>query len=220
MNDSGTDTHEFGAAISAAAQTVRAPHALRTRIESQRAPAARRPPLRRPLLGFAGAGVAAIVVALVLALGGSSAPTVAQAADASLRPAADGAPVEDAHHRALLKAGVDGVRFPQWEYALHWYPSGTRHDEIGGDRPATTVFYDGARGVRIGYTIVSGPALDVPKGARTVRRGGVAYSVLRHGGATVVTWRRSGHTCVLAGRGVPAERMVSLAAWDGGSSPA
>lgn len=219
MNDAGTDTHEFGAAIRAAAQTVQAPEALRGRIEAQRAPKARRPALRTrrlgPVLGFAGAGVAVIVVALVLAFGGSAAPTFSQAAAAALNAPSGPAPAEDPHHRGLLEASVDGVRFPQWEYAFRWYPSGTRHDDLGG-RPATTVYYD--RGAaRIGYTIVSGRGLDVPKNARVVRHDGVDYAVLRRGGATVVTWRRNGHTCVLAGTGVPTPRLLALASSDDGT---
>jgi hypothetical protein len=220
MNDAGTDTHELGAAIRAAAQTVHAPEALRGRIEAQRAPKVRRrQPVRRPLLGFAGAGLAAAVVAIVLAAGGSSAPTFSQAASAALSPPAGPAPAEDAHHRGLLKASVDRVRFPQWEYAFRWYPTGTRHDTLGDGRRATTVYYD--RGaLRIGYTIVSGAALPVPQDARTVRRNGVDYNVLRRGGATLVTWRRAGHTCVLAASGVPVARMVALAAWDGAGTNA
>ena len=56
----------------------------------------------------------------------------------------------------------------------------------------------------------------MPDGARRVRRGALPLAVLRHGGAAVVTWRRDGHTCVLASRQASAERLVRLAAWTGG----
>jgi hypothetical protein len=46
-----------------------------------------------------------------------------------------------------------------------------------------------------------------------VRRWGVSYRVLSHDGATVVAWQRDGHLCVMAGRGVSARTLVSLAGW-------
>jgi hypothetical protein len=42
----------------------------------------------------------------------------------------------------------------------------------------------------------------------------VSYRVLAHDGATVVTWRRDGHLCVVAGRGVSARTLIGLASWD------
>ncbi|HEY3186282.1 MAG TPA: hypothetical protein VGJ70_02325, partial [Solirubrobacteraceae bacterium] len=55
-----------------------------------------------------------------------------------------------------------------------------------------------------------------PDGARRVRRGALPLAVLQHRGATVVTWRRDGHTCVLASREAGVARLVRLAAWTGG----
>jgi hypothetical protein len=37
--------------------------------------------------------------------------------------------------------------------------------------------------------------------------------VLRSGAATIVTWLRDGHTCVLAARGVDASVLLRLATW-------
>ena len=42
---------------------------------------------------------------------------------------------------------------------------------------------------------------------------GTAYAVGHRGGGTVVSWERSGHTCVIAARGVPVRQLVGLAAW-------
>ncbi|HEX2504193.1 MAG TPA: hypothetical protein VHK00_09620, partial [Miltoncostaeaceae bacterium] len=42
---------------------------------------------------------------------------------------------------------------------------GERSDTIEG-RQAATVYYSGPRGARVAYTIVAGPALDWPEGAR------------------------------------------------------
>jgi hypothetical protein len=77
-----------------------------------------------------------------------------------------------------------------------------------------TVEYRGRR-QRVGYTIVAGPALAVPGEAQRVRRGSLGLAVVRRDGATVVTWRRAGHTCVLASRDAPARRLLDLAAWTG-----
>jgi hypothetical protein len=38
--------------------------------------------------------------------------------------------------------------------------------------------------------------------------------VLSQSGATIVTWQRGGHLCVVSGRGVSAHTLLSLASWD------
>jgi hypothetical protein len=87
-----------------------------------------------------------------------------------------------------------------------------RHDTVGG-RAATTVTYRGPAG-DVGYTIVDGAPLPEPEGARRVVSAGVPMRVFTKDGATVVTWRRGGHTCILAGRGRDAEaRLVAFASW-------
>jgi hypothetical protein len=67
----------------------------------------------------------------------------------------------------------------------------------------------------VGYTIVDGAPLPEPGDARTVMAAGTKLKVYKtDGGATVVTWRRDGHTCVLAGRGAGVERqLVRFATW-------
>jgi hypothetical protein len=136
---------------------------------------------------------------------------VQQAAALALSPATTGAPAESHAHRAQLAASVDGVAFPYWKERFGWRSSGARGDRLGG-RAVTTVFYTDTQGRRIGYAIVSGRAPTTSGGA-TITRWGVSYRVLTHNDATVVTWQRDGHLCVMAGRGVSAGTLVSLASW-------
>jgi hypothetical protein len=74
-----------------------------------------------------------------------------------------------------------------------------------------TVYYDW-KGKRIAYTIVAAPALRTPA-AQVTHLNGTELRTLKVDGRLVVTWRRAGHTCVLSGAGVPAERLQRLAAW-------
>jgi hypothetical protein len=106
---------------------------------------------------------------------------------------------------------VDGIHFPYWEHALGWRASGARVDEVAGHQ-STTVFYTSAGNARVGYTILAGRALPVPAG-QTLDRGGIVFHVLGNHGTTVLTWRRAGHTCILAARGVPPGTLARLASW-------
>jgi hypothetical protein len=215
------DTEPLATAIQAAVADIRAPAPLRARIEAERE--SRRAPRRRsaPVLALAGGAAvlacSAVLVLVIGLLGGDEnrveGPTMALAADATLRPASGPAPEEDAADPVLLRAGINGLRFPYWdEFGLEG--TAVRREAIGGRR-AMTVVYEG-RGQRIGYTIIAGPAIAIPEGARQVRRGSLPLSVLERSGATVVTWRRAGHTCVLASRQADARRLLQLAAWTGG----
>ena len=143
----------------------------------------------------------------------SSAPSVDDAVALALAPATAPAPAVDPDDMHLVRARIGGITFPNYTYAWpKWTTAGARRDRISG-RDATTVIYRGPRG-DVGYTIVDGKPLDPPSGARRVRAGGVDLSVLRRDGATVVTWQRDGHTCVLAGRGAGVERqLVRFASW-------
>jgi hypothetical protein len=40
------------------------------------------------------------------------------------------------------------------------------------------------------------------------------FTVTAKDGATIVTWLRDGHTCILAAKGVDARVLLKLAAWD------
>jgi hypothetical protein len=199
-----------------AAVGVRAPASLHRQVEAMFAPTRRgnRRRFAMPRVGLAvaaAAALAAAAVAIGLSGGGSSGLSVQQAAALTLSPATGPAPAEDEAHRAQLAVAVDGVPFPYWKERFGWRSSGTRSDLVGG-RSVTTVFYSNAAGRRIGYAIVSGRAPTTHAGT-VVRRWGVSYRVLAHDGATVVTWQRGGHLCVVAGREVSAHTLLSLASW-------
>jgi hypothetical protein len=210
------DTEAIGRAIRAAAQGVQAPATLRERLGSQRAGDGRRGAWRlggRPALA---AGVVAVAAALVLAVGaltgGGAGPSLDDAAALALaRPTQPPPPVDPAN-AALVRAQVGGVPFPNyaWSWAA-WRTAGARQDRVGG-RDATTVVYRGPAG-DVGYTIVGGRPLEIPAGARHMTVAGVDLAVVRHGGATVMTWRRGGHTCVLAARSASVEQLARFATY-------
>ena len=194
-----------------------APDRLRARVHAMGAKS--RPTHRRWLMPAGGlaAAAAAVAAALVLAIGGNAAaPTVADAAALTVRPAVASAPAPE-QSRPLLEASVGGIAFPDWAAAFGWRAVGQRTDKLDG-RHTVTVFY--AKGSkRIGYTIVDGTALAWPDGARQTIRRGTDVRSIELSGRTVVTWRRDGHSCVMsAGKGVSRSELVTLAAWrDGGS---
>ncbi len=199
--------------VAAAVARERAPLALRESLAARRS-TRRRPPLA--LLAPVGVGLAAFLAAMVLVLsGGSGPPTVSAVSLIALRGPQLGAPATQPGNPDLLTTKADGIVFPEWR-KLDWPASGARTDTLE-DRTLTTVFYRGRRGSQVGYTIVSGGALDVPDGKRRMV-GGVRYTVIEDGGRRIVTWERDGKTCVLSGPdGVPAERMLALAAWKAAS---
>jgi hypothetical protein len=162
----------------------------------------------------AGTAVALAAAALAIGLLGGSSPglSVQRAAALTLSRATMPAPAESRSDRAQLAIAVGGVSFPYWKERFGWRSTGVRSDHLGG-HAVTTVFYANAEGVRIGYAIASGTAPAV-QGGSVVRRWGVPYRVLSHDGAVVVTWRRAGHLCVVSGRGVSAQTLLSLASWD------
>lgn len=164
------------------------------------------------------AAAALVVVALVAVLlssGSSSKPTVNQAALLALRQPTEPSPAESPGSKPTLQRQAAGIPFPYWKHELGWTTSGARVDRFAG-RPATTVFYSAPKPsggtARVGYTILSGTALPLPK-APAVEHHGVRYYVLSDHGATVVTWRRDGHTCILAARGLAPQTLLHLAAW-------
>jgi hypothetical protein len=221
MTQSEHDTEPLGNAIRAAVADVRAPAPLRVRIEAEReARHARR--RRMPVVAVAGAAAvmacSAVLVLVIGVLGGEAdrfeGPTMALAANAALRPATGAAPEEDERNPVLVRAGINGLRFPYWDDEFGLKATALRRETIGGRRAMTVVY--GGRGQRIGYTIVAGAAIPVPDDAQAVRRGSLPLAVFQRSGATIVTWRRSGHTCVLASRQADARRLLQLAAWTGG----
>ncbi|MGD9694268.1 MAG: hypothetical protein AB7V42_01230 [Thermoleophilia bacterium] len=194
---------------SAEAAGAGAPLALRERL----AQGTRARPLRRGLLA-GGVAVAAVAVALLALLlpSGSGGPTLAGAVDLATRSAGP-SPAPDPAVPVLYEGAVDGVAFPVWTDEFGWRPDGARTDDLDG-REAGTLWY-AKEGRRIAYTIVAGAALDVPDGAGAVSRDGVALRVLTRGDRLVVTWLRSGRTCVLSGVGVDEDTLLKLAVWKG-----
>ena len=94
------------------------------------------------------------------------------------------------------------MAFPEWGAKFGWETTGIREGEVEG-RDATTVYYE-KEGKTLAYTIVGGDALDVPDDAKTVTAEGTRINLFRTGdGRPAATWERDGHTCVLAGAGVP-----------------
>ena len=136
-------------------------------------------------------------------------PTLAQTVRVTLAAATYPAPAE--RDTTTLRAVTAGISFPYWQKTVGWRAVGARTDRIDG-RYIQTVFY-GWRGSRVGYAIVSGAAVPVA-GGRAVTRGGVLYSFVHRGSAAAVTWLRSGHTCVIAGRGVSEATLLALATAD------
>ncbi len=207
---------------------VRAPDELQRKVDAlidARSPAARRglsadregPTGRsRFALGFAAtiaiAAVLVVVVAGGLSGGGSTTPSVRQTAALTLRGATAPAPAESMSHRGQLAVAVDGVAFPYWEDHFGWRSTGARSDRVGG-RAVTTVFYEDARGRRLGYAIVAGAPAPQTSGGAVVWRKGVPYRLLSENGTHVITWLRNGHLCVVSGRGVDNATLLRLASW-------
>ena len=176
-------------------------------------PAAARRPARRLVPAAALAAVLAALLVLAT-LGGDPAPE--RAADTAQLPATEPPPAASG---PVLRAEVDGVSFPDWGPEFGWHATGMRRDEIDGRR-TTTVFYE-HEGHRLAYTIVAGPALPRPDGARTVERDGLSMSVYRdpaHGGHDVAVFERGGRTCVVAGHVLELSTLLKLAAWTGGGN--
>jgi hypothetical protein len=198
---------------------VRAPQELHERIEALVA-ARTSAPRRQPATmrwGLSGAvAVAAIVAVLVVSLsgGGNSALTLRRAIALTLRPATMAAPIENPHNGTMLEASVDGVAFPYWEESFGWRSTGARTDRMGG-RTVTTVYYADSHHHWIGYAIVAGTPAPPVGGGVIVQRDGTPYRFLTEDGAQVVTWLRDGHLCVVAGHGVSASTLLSLASWHG-----
>jgi hypothetical protein len=212
------------AAIRAASAEAHAPTKLRERVaalergkpaddqRAERAPAERSWWARWPAVATAGAVAVAAVLALVVLPAGE--PAVDEAAQLATRPASEPAPATQEGQPTLLATSFEGLAYPDWEREFGWRAVGERSDELEG-RTTHTLFYENPEGRRIGYTIVSGDALDAPSGGKRTVVDGVELTAFAAEGASAVTWLRDGHSCVLAGEGVERSRLLELAAWKG-----
>jgi hypothetical protein len=140
--------------------------------------------------------------------GGTAAPSARDAATVALRQPTNPAPAASAGGETLT-AHAGPIAFPTWT-RVGWHAVGARTDTVAGHE-LRTVFYADAAGRRIGYAIADAQ-LPVAGGQLVVRRG-AQLRVLDRGATSVVTWRRDGRTCVLAGRGVPVGRLLTLASY-------
>jgi hypothetical protein len=195
-----------------------APPALRARIESLRSRPEPRMRVRRAgIAGAFAAAAAAVAIALVAVLpSGAGGPSLSEASAFTLKPATQAAPVHD--FDGTLELNVDGVPYPFWERDFGWKASGKRVDQIDG-RTATTVFYSKGS-LRVGYTIVTGKPVSVSGDPAVAVRNGVRFRSLPMRGATVLTWERKNHSCILSGRGVSRASLLKLASWkDAGELP-
>jgi hypothetical protein len=161
---------------------------------------------------LAAAAVLGVVAILALSTGGPASPTVIQASALALRPATLNAPDESPRSPGQLAISADGIPYPYWNRRFGWRTAGARSDRLGG-HTVTTVFYSNPGAGRIGYAIVGGRALPIPGESRAINSRGVHFWVLNSAGATVLTWRRAGHTCILVGSGVSAKTLLTLADW-------
>ena len=195
-----------------------APAALRARVDEltgagERSP--RRPLIhwRRALLLPGATALAVVVAAIVIVAGGtSSAPTVPQAAHLALAAATLPAPAVNPADATELKLTAAGIPFPNYGSSDLWAASGARTDRLDG-RTVTTVFYSDRTGDQVGYAIASGAPLAGARGT-AVRIYNTTFTLARQGQARLITWVRSGHTCVIAGRSVSYRTLQELAGAD------
>ncbi len=202
-----------------ASADVAAPDSLRRWLDQQTDGSPRKQPDRgwlrwRPRIAIPALaiGLAAVAAAVVVAVSGSAAPTLGQATQAALAPATLPPPSATAGGAMTIDVSAGGIPFPYWERTVGWRTTGARTDVLSG-RHAVTVFYGGHAGHRVGYTIVTGAPLAV-HGGTTVTHDGIPFTFIHDGSANVVTWVRSGHTCVIAGRQIDNQTLLKLATAD------
>jgi hypothetical protein len=176
----------------------------------------RRTAIWRPRASIGIVALAVVLIAVVsIGLHGRTAPTVGGTARLALAPATGPRPTlsrTDHEVLAIRPTGARSIPFPSYVRFTAWRPSGVRHDTLAG-RHVTTVFYS-VGGARVGYSVVSGAALAMPQGTTLRGPTGLRYVFVSSQGAQIITWRRDGHTCVIAGRSVARQTLLALAAAD------
>jgi hypothetical protein len=192
-----------------------APAPLRTRVDelTGSAPTRRGSRWRRAfVLPGATALAAAVAAVVILISGGGATPTVPVAARVALASATLPAPAVNPNEAQNLTLSAAGIPFPAWGPQKGWTADGARTDTVDG-RKITTVFYVGRTGKRIGYAITDGAPLSGVHG-QSVTRYGVRFTLQQSGPARLISWVRSGHTCVIAGRAVSYRALLALATAD------
>ena len=189
---------------------------LTPRLPSLRRRAAPRPSLRPTVAAASVVGALVVVLVVALFVDGPGESRVVQAAKLSLTPSTEPTPHTDEQQPALLRRSFAGVTFPAWSEKFGWHADGARSDELDG-RETATVFYRHTHH-RIGYTVISGRAIEPPEDAETLNAGGLELHRFRLGFQDVVTFERNGRTCVLSGDVHDPDTLVKLASWRGDGS--
>jgi hypothetical protein len=162
-------------------------------------------------LSLGGATVALVAICVLVLAGGEqvTAPSVSEAAArVALAPASPGSPA-DAPVAQVLAGSIDGVTHPYWADTTGWRATRARRDTLNG-HTITTVFYENAKGQRLGYAIAAGPPLPA-RGGHVIERDGTRMRVIHSPTSTIVTWLHGGHTCILAAHGVDGATLTALA---------
>ena len=202
--DSGWITTE----LRRSAVSERAPSHLRRQLDEVSARAGRRrtrPRAFRRLTLLPAAGVlAAIIVALVLVLGGgtSVSPAIARAAAIGARAALPPATLSPGAEQSqgVIPIYSTGGHFPDWRSNGGWHEEGFGLDHLDG-RALVTVDYAHGRQL-VAYSIAEAPVL-------AGQRAGFSSFTLGH--RTVVSWTEAGQSCLLSSVNVPRATLLKLA---------
>lgn len=189
----------IGRDVRARSASVSAPAALRARLAAGQAPARRRSGWEPALAAAAVAAIAVSVFGIAGVRGNAARPTAASAVSAALSAPARGT-------EAAGGLGRAAPAFP--DYGPEWRRLGSASGQAAGRRLAVVTYGRGRR--RVAYAIVAGAPLPWPGGAPRVTPGGAAVLAFRRDGALAVTWRRGGHTCLLASRDVPVAELLEF----------
>ena len=149
----------------------------------------------KPAIPIGAVAAVAAAIVIVIASGGTNAPSITSAARLAYVPANLTAPA--AHSATLLDVSYGGVTYPNYHRQFNATATGQLQNRIGG-RPALTVFYRLDNGARLSYTVLAGKPVPPPGTARVVDYDGVKLRVYNTGKLAVVTLVRHGRTCVLA----------------------
>jgi hypothetical protein len=155
---------------------------------------------------FAGLAVILVAIGVAVAFGLPEGTDTARVVAEIVRVQELG---EEGPPATLPDAGAEGVTFSGLAAAAGWIVVGSREDRVEG-RDAATAFWERA-GRRVGQTVLSGPALDAPDGARRTGRRGILLYSIDVDGRTAVTWTEDGRTAVISSLGVSRAELYDLA---------